>query len=297
MDYTGSLRGLVALVVGPRPYLLWPCSEECLQIEKGVCTLDKPYYPRLFQPYLFKEHFALFITVQFGNFRLDFGCNDQNLRIFVLNRFFHSFYILITLFCTCFIYIAYIHYRFVGKQEEFSCQFLFLRIVECNRTGRFPLFENTFVFEQYFVEFLCVLVSSGLGLLLHLMYSVLYGLQIFKLQFCVYDFLVADRVHAAVYMYNVGIIEAAEYMQDGICLPDVCKELVAEPLSFARPLYQAGNVYNFYRCGNYPLGVDKLFQNLKSFIWNYRRANVGFYGTKRKICRLRLPRTDTVKKS
>ena len=42
----------------------------------------------------------------------------------------------------------------------------------------------------------------------------------------VYYFLVADRIHASVDMDDIRIIKAAEDMQNGVSLSDVCEELV-----------------------------------------------------------------------
>ena len=53
------------------------------------------------------------------------------------------------------------------------------------------------------------------------------GLQVLELQLEIDDLLVPHRVHTAVHMGDIGVIETAEYVQDSISLADIGQKLVA----------------------------------------------------------------------
>ena len=135
-------------------------------------------------------------------------------------------------------------------------------------------------------KLLCILVSSCLSLLLNLGYAVLYSLKILELKLKIDDFLVTDRVYASVDMDNIGIVEATEYMEDGVSLPDVGKELVSETFTFAGTLYKTGDIHNLHCCRNNPLGIAQAFQNFKSLVRYDGGADVWFDRTEREVCAL-----------
>ena len=53
------------------------------------------------------------------------------------------------------------------------------------------------------------------------------------------------------------VLEAAHHMGDGVGLPDIGEELVAQPLALGGPGDEAGDVHEFHRGGNLPLGLDE----------------------------------------
>ena len=55
-------------------------------------------------------------------------------------------------------------------------------------------------------------------------------------------------------MDDIVIFKAADHMNDGIHLADVCQELIAEALALGGTLNQAGNVYEFNDGGGYLSG-------------------------------------------
>ena len=58
---------------------------------------------------------------------------------------------------------------------------------------------------------------------------------------------VADRIDAAFDMGDVGILEAAQHVDDGIDLADIGEELVAQALALAGAAHQPGDVDEFQR--------------------------------------------------
>ena len=69
--------------------------------------------------------------------------------------------------------------------------------------------------------------------------------------------LVPHRVHTAIHMGDIGVIEAAEHMQDSVGLADIGQELVAEALTLAGALDKAGDIDYLHRCRHYPFGMHQ----------------------------------------
>ena len=77
-------------------------------------------------------------------------------------------------------------------------------------------------------------------------------------------------------------------MKDGIRLPDVAEEFVAQSFSLARPLHQACNVHDFDGGWNNVLWINQFRQFLKARVGHGDDTNVGLNRTKREIRALRL---------
>ena len=99
--------------------------------------------------------------------------------------------------------------------------------LEGHRTGTFALFQSFLEFYQYFVCLFGLLVTTCLRLFLHFRDAAVDGFKVFYLKFCVDDFLVADRIHLAVHMHDIIVVEATEHMQDRICFADIGKEFIS----------------------------------------------------------------------
>ena len=64
------------------------------------------------------------------------------------------------------------------------------------------------------------------------------------MQLSVDDFLVADRIDAAIDMHDAVVVEAPQHMYDGVALADVGEELVAQALALACAFHEACNIDN-----------------------------------------------------
>ena len=109
--------------------------------------------------------------------------------------------------------------------------------------------------------------------------------------------LVAYRIHAAVYVHHVAVVEAAEHMQDGVALADVGQELVAKAFAPAGSAHQAGNVHDVHRGGDGTLGLAYLGEHVQTAVGNVGASEVGLNGTEREVGGLRPSGTYTVEKS
>ena len=141
-----------------------------------------------------------------------------------------------------------------------------------------------------------VLVASDSGEFLRLGQAALHGLKVFELQLRVDDFLVANGVHRAVDVHHVAVVEAAQHVDDSVCLAYVAQELVAQPLAFRRALDEAGYVYNLDRGGHDAPRMDDFGQSRQPLVGYGDDAHVGFDGAEREVGRLRLGARQAVEK-
>ena len=89
------------------------------------------------------------------------------------------------------------------------------------------------------------------------------------------------KVDLARDMDDVGVLEAATDLDDGIDFADVAEELIAEPLPFAGPFDDAGDVDELDRRGDDFLRNDVFRDPLQAAVGHADDAFVGLDGTKR----------------
>ena len=80
-------------------------------------------------------------------------------------------------------------------------------------------------------------------------------------------------------MNDIGILKAADYMDNGVHLADIGQELVSKALSLGRALYQSGDVYEFDDSRRNLGRVVERSQLLKSLVRYGNYAHVGIDGT------------------
>ena len=174
--------------------------------------------------------------------------------------------------------------------------FLLLGAVQPDGAGRPAGFQCLLVPHKHITGLPGMFVTSS-GLLLQLAQAVLHCLKILELKLQVDYLLVPHRIHASVHVGDIGIVEAAEHMQDGIGLADIGQKLVAETLTPAGTLDKTGDVDNLHRRRHHSSGMHKRLKHLQPGIGHGSGADVGLDGTEREIGRLSLSRTYTVEKS
>ena len=84
--------------------------------------------------------------------------------------------------------------------------------------------------------------------------------EVLELQLGVDDAFVAHGVDRAVHMGDVAVVEAAQYVDDGVRVADVGEELVAQSFAFRRAFDQSGDIDDFDGGRNHPLGFVDLGQ-------------------------------------
>ena len=166
------------------------------------------------------------------------------------------------------------------------CDLLLVFRVERNGAGAFALFQRFLVFAKYLVSDLSLFVTACLCLFLHFGDPAVDGFEVFDLQLGIDDFLVAHRIDTAVYMDDVVIVEATQYVQDCICLADIGEEFVSQPFPFAGAFYEAGNIYDFDRSRDNTLGMFDFSQLVQTFVRYGDHADIRFDRTEREVSRL-----------
>ena len=86
-------------------------------------------------------------------------------------------------------------------------------------------------------------------------------------------------------MGDVAVVEAPEHMDDGIRIPDVGKELVAQTFAPGRALDQTRDVDEFDHGGGEFLGVMLVAQPLEPLVRHGHNADVRVDGAERIVVR------------
>ena len=197
------------------------CGDECAEIKQFESRFDQTVTTGLLQTDVLQEHLPLFIRVQLGNISLSLGSNDENLGMLFRYNLLYSFHIGVSSNGTALVNVADIQDGLGGQQEQIVGHGLFFFAFKLHCTCRLALLKNFLISFQNIVFYLCLWVAAHLGNFLNLVQTVLDCLQILNLQFGVNNLFVTDRVHAAIHMGYVVIIEASKDMNDGVCLTDV----------------------------------------------------------------------------
>ena len=87
------------------------------------------------------------------------------------------------------------------------------------------------------------------------------------------------RVGGALHMDHVLVVKAAHHVDDGIGLPDVGQELVAQTLSPAGALHQTGDVHELDDRRGGLFGLVEIGQPVQTVIGHSHHAHVGIDGT------------------
>ena len=107
------------------------------------------------------------------------------------------------------------------------------------------------------------------------------------MEFRINDIFVADWVHRAVHVYHVIVVEATEYVDDGVCLADIREELISESFALACAFHQSRNIYDFNGSWDDTALWFAEFAKLdKTLVWYGDYAYVRFDGAEREVRRL-----------
>ncbi len=107
-------------------------------------------------------------------------------------------------------------------------------------------------------------------------------------QFGVDDLDVAHGIDRAADVVDVGVLETAHDLHDGVHLADVAEELVAQTLAAARAAHQSGDVHELDRRRDQLLRAGQLAQHPQPGIGHGDDADVRVNGAKGIVGRLRL---------
>ena len=295
VDDAGRLRGLHAADVGPCARLVGAGGEERFEVEQFVGRFDQALDARLFETEIFEEHLPLLVALQLGDVGFGGGGDDEHFGFFVGDGRTDRLGVGVARGGALLIDVADVQHRFVGQQVEVGDQFAVL-LLQFDRAGAAALLQHRFVLQQQFDLTFGVLVAAHGRLLLGLAQPVFDRFEVLELQLGVDDTLVAHGVDRAVHMGDVAVVEAAQYVDDGVRVADVGEELVAQSFAFRRAFDQSGDIDDFDGGRNHPLGFVDLGQPDEPPVGDGDYAHVGFDGAKGKVSRLRLRVGQAVEK-
>ena len=87
------------------------------------------------------------------------------------------------------------------------------------------------------------------------------------------------RVRGPLHMDHILVVKTADHMDNGVCLPDIRKKLVAQPFAPARAFDQSGNVHKFHNRRGFLQRLVQFRQIVQPFIRYRHHAHVGIDGT------------------
>ncbi|MNL32737.1 hypothetical protein D3C87_1546090 [compost metagenome] len=84
-------------------------------------------------------------------------------------------------------------------------------------------------------------------------------------------------------MDDIWIVKATNYVNDGVCLTNVGKELISQTFTLRSTFYDTRDVHEFHCCWNYFLWFDEGSDFIHTRIWNCHHTDIGINCTKRII--------------
>ena len=98
-------------------------------------------------------------------------------------------------------------------------------------------------------------------------------------------------------MDDLAVIEAAHHMDDGVHLPDMGKELVAQPLALRSALDEPRNIHEFNDRRGHLIGGIHFAQFIQPGVRHRHHAHVRFYGAEGIVCRTGFAAGQRIKNS
>ena len=79
-------------------------------------------------------------------------------------------------------------------------------------------------------------------------------------------------------MDDVGVVEAADHVNDGVGGPDIGQELVAQPLALGGALHQTGDVHKLHHGGGGLFGLVEVGKPVQAAVGDGHHAHIGVDG-------------------
>ena len=253
MDHAGRLRGGGPDRHGPRADLLLAGREVALQAERLVGGAGEHRERRFREPGA-GEHLAPVGLVEFGNLGLELGTDRHDLRAGLRRRLADLLHERALALEVGLVDVGHVEDRLGREQPEFLHRHL-LGLVERERAERL-LRQQVGEALFHHVDFELGILVGALGRTFQLGQAVFQMLDVGQHQLDLDRLHVGDGVDLAGHVDHVGILEAADHLQNGVDLADVREKLVAEALALAGTLHDAGDIDQLEGGGDHLLWRD-----------------------------------------
>ena len=252
-----------------------------------VGSLNDLIQTRLFNAKVIKEC-LLFILIKAGQFFFHLGTDGNAGRTFFVRKCLDSLIVLVGCRIPDFFirHIGNIDHR-LACQQAIVLQIQPVILIQIQQTDRLALFQ-CFLEAGQRIHLLHRFLILGLCLLGNLANAVLHGIKICQAEFHVNLINITDRIHTALDMLNIVIIEASDYMHNGIRLTNAGKELVAKTFTLGSTLDKTRNIREFKCRINCLARMEHVNKVIHSLIRHFHHTDIRLNGRKWIILRQHL---------
>mmetsp|Transcript_34505 Transcript_34505/g.76655 ORF Transcript_34505/g.76655 Transcript_34505/m.76655 type:complete len:390 (-) Transcript_34505:245-1414(-) len=290
VDHPSGLGGGHAGADGPSAGLLLTTCEVCAEAQSAVCGLNQVGQP----PVCHSQHLQPLSSLLLGHvaqLSLHLGRHHHHLAVLLLGLLPQSLHVLVVGSLVGQVTLRHVcgkDHGLEGEQPQ-ALDAGRLVLVEGHATGRLARLQGSHnPVECALLHLGLLLLLLGLLALLQPLHPLLNLSQVSQGQLQVDDVNIIQGVNLAGHVNDVVVLEAAHYLADGVCLADVCEELVAQALTLTGSAHQASNVNKLHSGGHQLLRLGDGAQHLETRVWHRDNALVGLNRTEWKVCGLGL---------
>lgn len=276
MDNACALGSLEACFEGPCTAFLFACGEEGAEAQDFVTLADHSVQAGFLEAQVLQE-FNLVGRFHLGKFFFDLAADHDYFVTVLCCVFLKGFYVGVAGKDVVFLDVGAVEQGLCGKEcevlddlvhffafaYEAACSLAFLECVA-------ELFASCQACLSFGTTHTGVLCFGG--------QTLFDGFQILEDKFGFDDIYVADRVHRAMHVNDVAVVEATDHFHNGLAFADVGEELVAKAFALGSTLNEACDVHEFGNGGNDGLGIVNLDQFVQTSIRNVHHTHVGVDG-------------------
>ena len=283
MDHAGSLRGSGALQDGPRADFLGAGGEVALQAQQ-VIRRARHGVEGGFGHSQGGEHLVAVGLGQLGQLALDLGAHHHHLATVCRGVVAHLLDQGALAGGVLVIDVGHEEHRLGGDHSQgtqdlalFLFQLQAADGVSCIQAG-LALLQDGHLGNGFLV--------AAAGRADGLVQDVLHHLHVGQHQLGLDGADVPDRVHRALDVHDVRVLEAANHVEDGVHLADVAQELVAQAFALAGAADDAGDVHQTDDGGDDLLALDELLERGQPGVRHGDHADVRLDGAEGVVGRL-----------
>jgi len=278
MDHARGLRGEGADGDRPRANLFFASREVALEAERLVGGAGERGERRLREPGA-GEHLRPVGRIELGDLRFELGANGNDFGAGLRGCGPHGLHERAIAGEVALIDVGHVENRLGREQAEFL-DGLPLGLVERERAQRLFLTQpREALFHRFDLELR--LLVGALRRPLRLRQKIVEVLDVGEHEFDLDRLHVRHGVHRAGHVDHVGVLEAADDLENRVDLADVGEELVAETFALARPLHNPGDVDELERGGDHFLWRDVFRDPLEPVVGHAHHPFVGLDRAKR----------------